>query len=347
MTTIDRSRRQFVAAGAAFAASTLATSTGHAQGRVPIRFQLDWVWQGPHAFFLLAQDRGYFAKEGLDVTFDQGKGSGVAVNSVASGVYEGGFGDTNALIRLAAQKPGEQPVAVYMLYNRAPFVIATLATSGIKAPRDLEGRTLGAPAGDAALGLLPVFARANGFDHAKVKVTNMAPGLREPMLQKKEVDAIAGFINTIWFAAQAVGINPEKELHIFRYGDMGVAAYGNSILFTQKFVKDQPEAVRGFLRALTRGVQDVLANPEAGIDAVMKRDGLLNRENQRDRLLAAIRNDVMSPEVVKNGLGDVVDARFNLAIAQQVEAVGLPRTPAMGEIFTRAFLPARHLRSAG
>jgi NitT/TauT family transport system substrate-binding protein len=347
MTTIDRSRRQFVAAGAAFAASTLATSAGHAQGRVPIRFQLDWVWQGPHAFFLLAQDRGYFAKEGLDVTFDQGKGSGVAVNSVASGVYEGGFGDTNALIRLAAQKPGEQPVAVYMLYNRAPFVIATLATSGIKAPRDLEGRTLGAPAGDAALGLLPVFARANGFDPAKVKVTNMAPGLREPMLQKKEVDAIAGFINTIWFAAQAVGINPEKELHIFRYGDMGVAAYGNSILFTQKFVKDQPEAVRGFLRALTRGVQDVLANPEAGIDAVMKRDGLLNRENQRDRLLAAIRNDVMSPEVVKNGLGDVVDARFNLAIAQQVEAVGLPRTPAMGEIFNRAFLPARHLRSAG
>ncbi|MBC7779158.1 MAG: ABC transporter substrate-binding protein [Proteobacteria bacterium] len=339
------SKRQVLAVAAVLFAAVVVAPGAFAQGKVPIRFQLDWVWQGPHAFFLLAQDRGYFAKEGLDVTFDQGKGSGVAVNSVASGVYDGGFGDTNALIRLAAQKPGEQPVAVYMLYNRAPFVIATLTSSGIKTPRDLEGRSLGAPAGDAALGLLPVFAKANGIDATKIKITNMAPNLREPMLQKKEVDAVAGFINTIWFAAMAVGLNPDKDLTIFRYGDMGVAGYGNSILFTQKFVKEQPEAVRGFLRALTRGVQDVLANPEAGIDAVMKRDALLNRDNQRERLLAAIKNDVLSPEVTKIGLGDVLDDRFGRGIAQQVEAAGLPRAPTQAEIFNRSFLPVRDQRA--
>jgi len=339
------SKRQFLAAAAVLLATSMVAPATFAQGKVPIRFQLDWVWQGPHAFFLLAQDRGYFAKEGLDVTFDQGKGSGVAVNSVASGVYDAGFGDTNAVIRLAAQKPGEQPVAVYMLYNRAPFVIATLNTSGIKTARDLEGRTLGAPAGDAALGLLPVFAKANGVDASKIKITNMAPNLRESLLQKKEVDAVAGFINTIWFAAMAVGINPEKELTIFRYGDMGVAGYGNSILFTPKFVKENPEAVRGFLRALTRGVQDVLANPDAGVDAVMKRDPLLNRENQKERLLAAIRNDVMSPEVTKIGLGDVLDERFARGISQQVEAAGLPRAPTQAEIFNRSFLPVRDQRT--
>jgi NitT/TauT family transport system substrate-binding protein len=278
------------------------------------------------------------------VTFDQGKGSVVAVNSVASGVYDAGFGDTNSVIRLAAQKPGDQPVAVYMLYNRAPFVIATLNSSGIKTAKDLEGRTLGAPAGDGALGLLQVFAKANGVDASKIKVTNMAPNLREPMLQKKEVDAVAGFINTIWFAAMAVGINPEKELTFFRYGEMGVAGYGNSILFTQKFVKENPEAVRGFLRALTRGVQDVLANPDAGVDAVMKRDPLLNRENQKERLLATIKNDMLSPEVTKIGLGDVVDERFARSISQQVEASALPRAPTQAEIFNRTFLPARDQR---
>jgi NitT/TauT family transport system substrate-binding protein len=341
---MDAQKRKTLTTAAALLASSLAAPSALAQAKVAIRFQLDWVWQGPHAFFLLAQERGYFAKEGLDVTFDQGKGSGVAVNSVASGVYDGGFGDTNALIRLAAQKPGEQPVAVYMLYNRAPFVIATLTSSGIKTPRDLEGRTLGAPAGDAALGLLPVFAKANGVDATKVKITNMAPNLREPMLQKKEVDAVAGFINTIWFAAQAVGLNPEKDLTIFRYGDMGVAGYGNSIIFSQKFVKENPEAIRGFLRALTGGVQDVLANPDAGVDAVMKRDPLLNRENQKQRLLAAIKNDVLSPEVTKVGLGDVVDERFARGVAQQVEAAALPRAPAQAEVFNRSFLPVRDQR---
>ena len=95
---------------------------------------------------------------------------------------------------------------------------------------------------------------------------------------------------------------------------------------------------------LTRGVQDVLANPDAGVDAVMKRDPLLNRENQKQRLLAAIKNDVLSPEVTKVGLGDVVDERFARGVAQQVEAASLPRAPAQAEVFNRSFLPVRDQR---
>jgi NitT/TauT family transport system substrate-binding protein len=109
-------------------------------------------------------------------------------------------------------------------------------------------------------------------------------------------------------------------------------------------VKENPEAIRGFLRALTRGVQDVLANPDAGVDAVMKRDPLLNRDNQKARLLAAIQNDVLSPEVAKVGLGDVVDERFARGVAQQVEAAKLPRAPAQAEVFNRSFLPVRDQR---
>src|SRR5258708_12883275 len=105
--------------------------------------------------FFLAQDRGYFKQEGLDVTFDQGNGSGAAVPQVANGAYDMGFGDINALIELAAKKPDEAPVGVYMIYNRPPFTVVVKADSPIKTAADFPGRKIGGPANDRPLNLFP------------------------------------------------------------------------------------------------------------------------------------------------------------------------------------------------
>ena len=77
---------------------------------------------------------------------------------VANGTYDVGFGDINALIELAAKKPDDAPIAVYVMYNRPPFTIAVKADSPIKTPKDFEGRTLGGAANDGALKLFPAFA---------------------------------------------------------------------------------------------------------------------------------------------------------------------------------------------
>lgn len=312
----------------------------------PIKVVLNWKYQGPQAWFFVAQDKGYFKAEGLDVTIDQGEGSAASITKVAAGAYQAGFGDINAVIDLAAKRPADAPVAVYMLYNTPPFTIVVKKDSPIRTAKDLEGKTLGAPANDGALKLFPAFAKAAKVDPSKVSISNMAPNLREQMLMRGQVDGVFGYINTIAFSARLVGLDPDKDLRFINYGDNGLDLYSNAVVFSRSFVKDNPKAVTGFLKALNRAINDSLANPEMAMDSVMKREPLLKRDIERDRLAATLKDEMSHPEIAKIGLGDIDTARLTRSISVVVEANQLARTPTAGEVFDRSFLPARADRAS-
>lgn len=325
----------------ALASATVAAVTGPAAADDPMKLKmvLNWKYQGPQAWFFVAQDKGYFAAEGLELQIDQGEGSGAAVPKVASGAYDIGFGDINALINFAATKPDGAPVAVYMLYNNPPFTVATMKASGIAAPKDLAGRTLGAPPNDAALKLFPAFAGTTGIDPATVTVTNVAANLREQLLLRGQVDAIAGYVNTIWFSAKAIGIDPARDMTFINYADHGMNLYSNAIIVSHDLAANHPDAVKGLLRAVNKAFFEVVADPEMGMDAVMRREPLLKRDIETERLKATLDFEIVSPEVKRLGIGDVDDARLAASIRTVVDAYGLPRAPAPAAVFDRRFLP--------
>ncbi|MGE5794616.1 MAG: ABC transporter substrate-binding protein [Bacteroidota bacterium] len=318
-----------------------APSPALAQSSPKVKFILNWKYQGPQAWFFIAEDRGYFKAEGVDIEFDQGEGSGAPAVKIASGAYNAGFGDINAIIALAAAKPQDAPIGVYMMYNVPPFVIATKKSSGIKSPKDLEGKTLGGAGNDAALKLFPAFAKLAKVDPGKVSITNMAPNLREQMLQRGQVDAVFGYVNTIWFSAKPLGIDPANDLVWMKYSDYGMDLYSNTIMVSKQLAKDHPQVVRGMLKALNRAIAEVAGNMEPGMDAVMKREPLLRRDTEKERLVATIKAEMSHPETKDIGFGDVSDDRLKRSIVMVVEAYGLPRAPAPGEIFDRQFLPAK------
>jgi NitT/TauT family transport system substrate-binding protein len=303
-----------------------------------IKLVLNWKYQGPQGMFFLAQDKGYFKAEGLDVTMDQGNGSGAAVPLVANGTYDVGFGDINALIELAARKPEDAPIAVYVMFNQPPFTVAVKSDSPIKTPADFVGKTLGGAANDGALKLFPALCQIAKIDCTKVKITNMQPNLREQMLMNGQVDGAFGFVNTIRFSAKLMGVQ-DGQIRFINYGDYGMDLYSNAIIVSKKLVKDNPKAVAGLIRALNRGMHDALKDIDGAVAAVAKREPLIKVPVERERFVQTIKDEMNHPEIAKIGLGNVDPERLKKSIDILVTANKLPRTPAVSEIFTAQFLP--------
>src|SRR4051794_12525704 len=114
---METARRRSILKSFAALALTAAHARSFAQALTPIRFQLDWRFEGPGALFLTPAAKGYFEAAGLDVTIDAGSGSGASVMRVASGTYDMGFADLSALMEFHGNNPQapNKPVAVMMV----------------------------------------------------------------------------------------------------------------------------------------------------------------------------------------------------------------------------------------
>jgi NitT/TauT family transport system substrate-binding protein len=314
-----------------------------ANAQTPIKFTLDWVFQGPTAPFLVALEKGYYKAEGLDVTMDPGQGSAGAVQRVATGAYQIGFADVNATIEYNAKNPGKEVMCVFMAYDFAPFGVYALKKSGIKVPKDLEGKKLGAPVFDASFRLFPAFAKLNGI--SKWEHVNLTPQLREQSLVQGSVDFISGHYFSSMLDLKARGVAFE-DIVAMRYVDFGMDVYGNGIVVSPEMLKNE-KAVKGFIAATVKGWKDVIANPELGIAAAKKRDPLIDEKLEMERLKISLETNILTPWVKANGLGDVDPVRFAKSVKLVSEAFGLPEAPAPDKVFTNKYLPPKADRMIG
>jgi len=330
-------KRSLLQAAVALACAS-AFSLAHAQTPTPIKFQLDWRFEGPAAFFLLPVAKGYFKEAGLNVTVDAGNGSGGAVQRVASGTYDMGFADLAAVMEFHANNPDAQnkPVAVMMVYNNTPASVMALKKSGITKPADLAGKKLGAPVFDAGRRAFPIFAKANNV--GTVQWTAMDPPLRETMLVRGDVDAITGFTFTSLLNLEARGAKA-SDVVVLPYPDYGVKLYGNVIIASPKLVKENPAAIKAFLKAFTKGAKETIANPGAAIAYVKERDGIVNAQLETRRLQLAIETVINSPDARAEGFGQAVPGRLSLMASQVSDAFATKSRVKAEEVWNGSFLP--------
>jgi NitT/TauT family transport system substrate-binding protein len=322
-------------------ALALAGTLGMAQAQTtPIKFQLDWRFEGPSALFLTPLAKGYFKDAKLDVTVDAGSGSGAAVNRVASGAYDMGFADLAALMEFHANNPDapNKPVAVMMVYNDTPASVMALKKSGIKTPADLSGKKLGAPVFDAGRRAFPIFAKANKV--IDVQWISMDPPLRETMLVRGDLDAITGFTFTSLLNLEARGVKA-ADVVVLPYPAYGVKLYGNAIIASPKLLKDNPDAVKAFLMAFAKGVKDVVANPKAAIADVKERDGIINAELETRRLQLAIDTVINTPNAHVEGFGQVSGPRLTLMASQVSDAFNTKGRVNADAVWSSDYLPSK------
>ena len=304
-----------------------------------IKFSLDFKFEGPSAMFLEPLDKGYYKQEGLNVSIDSAAGSLEPINRVASGTYDMGFGDINSLIKFRDANPTVPLKAVFMVYNKPPFAIVARKSRGVTKPKDLEGKKLGAPAPDGAYAQWPIFVQANGIDASKVTIENVGFPVREPMLAAGQVDAITGFSFSSFINLKDKGVAVD-DIVVMLMADYGVNLYGNAIIVNPKFAADNPNAVKGFLKAFLKGMKDTVKSPSTAVDSVLKRNDIAKKPTELERLNMAIRDNIVTSEVKANGYGGIDEARFEKAIDQ----IGLTykwksAKPKTSDIFDSSFLP--------
>lgn len=331
-------RRQFLVSSTAAAAS-LAMPHVHAQstGRlIPVKFTLDFRVTGQTSPFFLAQQKGYYRDEGLDVSIDVGAGSVASITRIASGVYQMGLGDVSSLIEFQSANP---PLvqAVYQYYNRAPFAIIGRKDRGITSDfASLKGKKIAAAAVESTRRAWPMVAnkRRLGPDLFQWVTTDFSA--RDNVMVRGDVDGATYFHDSA--VSLFARMNPQ-ELSVLRYTDAGVNLYGNAILASNALITQQPRVVAAFLRATNRAIVETLADPLPAIAAIKAREPIIDEkmELERWKLTAAY---VAAQDTRSHGLGDVLKYTLEQQMDQVVEVFGLKTRPSVEGVFNRSMLPA-------
>jgi len=309
-----------------------------------ISFMLDWTIAGTHAPYFIPLDKGYYKAEGLNVKIDRGTGAGNTASNVASGVYDFGWADVTTLIAFDAQNPTKELTLVYISFQDAPLAIVSFKSTGITTLKDLQGKTVADQHGSAAGAVINVVTKAGTPEEIKITRKFVTPQLREPMLIRRDVDAILAFDVSSIMTLVDLGV-PRDQISVLRYADIGFDVYGTGLWVRRDFLEKNPRTVAAMVRAVNKGTKDAIANPGAAAEMMTKYAPLLKTDIECQRLLIALDHH-LNPDVARYGLSHVDPKRMQKTIEQVVHVQKFERTPALDHVWTDRFLPPQAERMA-
>jgi NitT/TauT family transport system substrate-binding protein len=309
----------------------------NASAQTKLRLTLDWVFEGQTSFLHMANYKGYFKEEGLEVQIDVGTGSAGAFQRIMSGVYDAGLGDMSSQIEFLARNPGPlQFQSVYVMYDQIPAAFFALKKSGIKSVKDFPGRVfMESPTGFSRR-IWPILAKAADIDPNSVKWVTASPALRANMLINGDCEIISGFLS-IPIDLEKRGVKTEDVVTI-PVADYGIHYYGNTLLVSQKLIDGNPKAVAGLVRAFNRALKEMIADPAASVKYLKQREPLVD-EPLEVRRTQMVMPGLATAGVRANGLGNVNSERLQRQIDQVSQAYGLSNPPSQDRLFNPRFLP--------
>jgi NitT/TauT family transport system substrate-binding protein len=244
------------------AALTIATNY-QAAAQTAVQIRLDWSLNGLHAPIFLAREKGYFAKENLDVSIVEGQGSATVMQLVAQGQEQFGLIDYSTMIYGVAG--GLPIVAIGRVVSNLLGVISH-ADAPIKSPEDLVGKVIAyAPSESSGIVMSALFAN-NGIDSTKVNVLNPATGAKSALFLQGRIDAMPGSLNVQPAQLEAQG----AKVYYFRFADFGVGAMEQGLIVNRTFLAADPKSVRGFVKAVLRGYADAKTDVAGATDALIR-----------------------------------------------------------------------------
>ncbi len=313
-------------------AALAALMTAPAMAQEKFKLALNWFPVGDHAAYWVALDKGYFTAEGLDVTLENSKGSGDSIAKVDTGAADAGLADSAVVI--ASKARGTTIKVVGMVFDKTALNVFSSKENPVTSPKDLEGKTIGAPPGDGQRQMWPAFAKANNIDESKVTWVNIEPTAKIAALAEKRVDTVADYTTGLPLYEKPMGAG---NVVMMPWADHGFDMYSMSIMASEKTMTERPEVLKKFLKAAYMGWRDVIANPDEALAIFKKRVPEID-----DALIGA--NMKLGIELLKtdrykqNGIGWVDEAKMCSSVDLVNTYMGLPKKVECADTFTTEFL---------
>lgn len=323
-----------VAAVGAFVAVLAACGGGSASSNgKKVQFSLDFNILGRHAFFYTALDKGYYKDVGLDPQFHKSGGSADAIKAVSSGNAQLGYADAATLVVAKGQQ--ENPVKlVNVVYQTAPYGIFCLKNRGISKPKDLEGHTIADGPGSSVTAMFPAYAKLAGIDLSKVKHTVSDPSTLVSLLATGKVDCVAQNI----MGAAVIDQNTDQPVTELKYSAAGLKTYSNGIIATESTLQNDPELVRKFVAATTRGMKYAFAHPVEAGEIFHKYNPTIDASvaTAETKVVASLAE---TPVTKRRGLGYIDPATMKNTIQVVKQSFDMKRNVAVKEMYQSGFLP--------
>jgi NitT/TauT family transport system substrate-binding protein len=292
-----------------------------------ITFVTDFGYNGRHAYYFVALEKGYYARQNLDVQIVRGQGSADAVKQVAAGTAQIGFADTAAVI--LGRGNDQIPVKlVAIVYAKPPHAIYVLKESGIAKPKDLEGKKVADTAFSAVPKLFDAYAKAADIDASKVTWLVAAADTLPGMLTTGRADGIGQF--TVGEPLLAKAAAPKQVLAL-TYADVGLDLYGNGIIASDGLIKSNPDLVRRFVTATLQGLKDAIADPQQA-------GAIMNKHHREVDADVAVAETKIVGTLTGQPLGVLDPARVKKAIEIVGRAYTLKSAVAPEDIYAPGFV---------
>jgi len=326
---MKRARLVILALGLAAAAA----GAPEAQQAQKVVFALNWFAVGDHAAYWVALEKGYYKARGLDVELQNSKGSGDSLAKVDTNRADVGLADAAVVIPRIAQ--GARVKIVGAVFDSTPLNFWMWASSGITRPKDLEGKTLAAPPGDAQRQLFPAFAKLHGIDTAKVKWLSIEPAAKFVSLSEKRADVVADYVTGLPFYEKAIG---KENLASMPWHKHGFDIYSMAVVASEKTLAERPKVLREFVAASYLGWRDVMESPKAALEIFKKRVPEIDLALIEPNLMLGL--ELMKTErYARHGIGWVDRAKMCATVELlNTYMPDLPRKAGCDEVFTNEFL---------
>lgn len=246
-------------------AARSAASLGEGKQLRELTVVLDWYPNALHAFLYEAEEKGYFADEGLTVNIQSPAGVNDAMSMVAAGKADIGLYYQQDVIQARVEQ--DVPVKSVGAVVQAPLnIILSLKDKNITRPEDLAGKTIGYAGTELSEALVRSIMKSSGADASDVKMVDVGFELMAAMTTGN-VDATIGcLVNHEVPQMEKEGF----EVNYFFPDDFGVPQYYEGIFLAgDKMIEEEPEVIAAFLRGCQKGFADFKAEPDAVLQVLL------------------------------------------------------------------------------